>query len=151
MYESFAFHVTLSFLTGPELLSLQRVSRVFYHRIIPRFLIDQDRIINRPDRFGSKILDDTLTILSLKRLLTGHRIGMNLWRGSRDGFGSMVFHNLCNNKGKTLTLIRTKRGGVFGGYTDVPWSSNLQEPYVPSSGYGYFELSSSSYLFLVDG
>ncbi len=45
-----------------------------------------------------------------------------LWRGSQDGFSSSKFHNLCDNKGKTLTVVKTTRGFIIGGYTKEPWS-----------------------------
>ena len=150
---SFVIYDCVSFMSGPELLKLQQVNRVFYQKIVPEFLLnhqdhEHNRLINHTDRFGSNIMINTTTIRSLKQLLRGQKIEKNLWRGSRDGFGSRVFHDLCDEKGKTLTLIRTTRGGVFGGYTDIPWSSNLGEPYVPLSG--HFALSSSSFLILVD-
>jgi hypothetical protein len=46
-----------------------------------------------------------------------------LYRGSRDGTSSTIFHNKCNSMGATLTLIKTKDNYVFGGYTKNSWSS----------------------------
>ena len=40
-----------------------------------------------------------------------------LWRGSRHGFGTKKFHSLCDNKGPTLTVIKSTTGYIFGGYT----------------------------------
>ena len=37
--------------------------------------------------------------------------------------GDNYFHNYCNNKGYTLTLIRTTRGYRCGGFTTQNWSS----------------------------
>ena len=45
-----------------------------------------------------------------------------IYRGSRDGFGANDFHRLCDNKGKTLVLIKNTSGHVFGGFA-VPWES----------------------------
>jgi TLD len=36
---------------------------------------------------------------------------------SRDGKRAIEFHRKCDNKGPTVTLIRTKTGIVCGGYT----------------------------------
>ena len=47
----------------------------------------------------------------------------------RDGWTAGDFHSKCDGKGATLTLVRSKEGYVFGGYTAVPWSS-------PWFGYG---------------
>eukprot|EP01083_Nonionella_stella_P096954 272552_1 len=37
-----------------------------------------------------------------------------LYRGSRDGFRANVFHNKCDGKAKTLSIIRTDTNNVFG-------------------------------------
>jgi len=42
----------------------------------------------------------------------------------RDGFASGDFHKQCDNKGSTLTLIRSKDGHLFGGYSVLPWDSS---------------------------
>jgi hypothetical protein len=59
-----------------------------------------------------------------------------LYRASRDGFKAADFHRLCDNKGATVTVIRSNEGYVFGGYVDQSWRS--------SSGY---VASSSAFLF----
>ncbi|XP_065837467.1 uncharacterized protein [Oscarella lobularis] len=46
-----------------------------------------------------------------------------IYRGTRDGFAASSFHSLCNNKGPTITLIRSVGDCIFGGYSDVSWSS----------------------------
>ena len=46
-----------------------------------------------------------------------------LYRGSRDGTSSTIFHNKCNSMGATLTLIKTIDNYIFGGYTQKSWSS----------------------------
>ena len=48
-----------------------------------------------------------------------------LFQGSRDGFRSNIFHQKCDQKGKTITFIWVKETGrFFGAYTDIPWESN---------------------------
>jgi hypothetical protein len=47
-----------------------------------------------------------------------------LYRGSRDGFGSSNFHQKCDGKSNTLTVIETTKGFVFGGFTPVGWDSS---------------------------
>ena len=44
-----------------------------------------------------------------------------LWKGTRDGFGASVFHTKCNNKGPTLTIIKSNNDKIFGGYTSQSW------------------------------
>ena len=47
-----------------------------------------------------------------------------LYRGTRDGFDGKNFNRLCNNKGKTLALIKNTSGHIFGGFASVPWMFN---------------------------
>ncbi len=44
-----------------------------------------------------------------------------LMRVTRDGYKNDVFHKLCDGKGATLVVIKGAKGGVFGGFTSVPW------------------------------
>lgn len=46
-----------------------------------------------------------------------------LYRGSRDGFGSRTFHEKCNYKGETFSIIKTTKGYIFGGYTKINWDN----------------------------
>ena len=59
--------------------------------------------------------------------LPGKSVGDCLYRGSRDGMTARAFHEACDGKGTTLTLIRADEGGakyVFGGYTGASWNSD---------------------------
>ena len=46
-----------------------------------------------------------------------------LFKGSRDGFKAVDFHKHCDNKGPTVTIIKSEHGKIFGGYTTVSWTS----------------------------
>ena len=48
-----------------------------------------------------------------------------LYRGSRDGFEAKSFHEKCDNKGETLTIIESKDNYIFGGYTEINWDSTI--------------------------
>ena len=41
---------------------------------------------------------------------------------SKNGSKSEDFHNFCDNKGPTLTLIKTSKNHVFGGFTPLSWN-----------------------------
>ena len=62
-----------------------------------------------------------------------------LFRGSRDGWKSTDFHSNCDNKGPTITIIKSNAGKVCGGFTSLAWGS-------------YIGMKSdlSAYLFSVD-
>ena len=38
-------------------------------------------------------------------------------------FEASKFHELCDGKGKTVTLITTSTGNICGGFTSVSWAS----------------------------
>ena len=47
-----------------------------------------------------------------------------IYRGTRDGFTASAFHSFCDNKGPTITLIKSVGDCIFGGYSDVSWNSS---------------------------
>jgi len=47
-----------------------------------------------------------------------------LYRSSIDGTAAGTFHNKCNDKGPTLTLVKLQTNRIFGGYTSISWSSS---------------------------
>ena len=44
------------------------------------------------------------------------------WRAKTDGWAASTFHRNCDGKGPTVTIIKVG-SYIFGGYTDVSWSS----------------------------
>ena len=48
-----------------------------------------------------------------------------LFRKSRDGSNCSDFHRYCDNKGPTLTLVKTSKNYIFGGYTPFSWKSEI--------------------------
>ncbi len=46
-----------------------------------------------------------------------------IYRGTRDGSGCQKFHELCDNKGATLTLFHIKDGNIVGIYTPLSWDT----------------------------
>ena len=47
-----------------------------------------------------------------------------LYRASEDGDDLDSFYNKCGNKGPTISLIKTKKGRKFGGFSSVDWVKN---------------------------
>ncbi|CAG8635657.1 12124_t:CDS:2, partial [Cetraspora pellucida] len=51
-----------------------------------------------------------------------------LIRGSRDGFTPASFHEKCDNKGPTLTILKIKgENSILGGYNPLDWKSPKEE------------------------
>jgi len=46
-----------------------------------------------------------------------------LYRGTKDGMNATTFHNLCNNKGATISVMKSKAGKIFGGFMPDAWTS----------------------------
>ena len=47
-----------------------------------------------------------------------------LFRASRDGFAASLFHSKCDNKGPTITVVKSGEN-IFGGFTENAWTSKL--------------------------
>ena len=61
-------------------------------------------------------------------------------RGTKDGFLASTFHELCDGKGPTLTIVESEHGKIFGGFTSVSWSS-LNGRYLPDPTAFVFSLT----------
>jgi len=60
--------------------------------------------------------------IKLIGLPEGLQVVKCLYRKSRDGSAPRDFHRLCDNKGRTLTIVKVANGLIIGGYTDVFWA-----------------------------
>ncbi len=45
-----------------------------------------------------------------------------LYRGTKDGMTAEIFHEKCDNQGKTICLFLNKKDNIFGGYSSIPWA-----------------------------
>lgn len=61
--------------------------------------------------------------LQMNKWLEGDKKYTILYKASRDGCCATTFHNRCNNRGPTVTLLYNTYDSVFGGYTSVSWRS----------------------------
>ncbi len=64
--------------------------------------------------------DETVSLAEM----TESKDGILLYRASRDGFESLSFHNKCDGKENTITIIKTDGNYVFGGFTAAKWTSD---------------------------
>eukprot|EP01083_Nonionella_stella_P049772 132588_1 len=79
-----------------------------------------------------------------------HRSGSNdshhpfalkrIFSTEQQGFSAKKFHEVCDNKAKTLIIAESEYGNIFGGYTQVNW--------VPSKS-GKFQTDANAFLFLL--
>ena len=47
-----------------------------------------------------------------------------LYRASRDGWAASNFHSICDNKGPTVTVMKSGNN-IFGGYTEQSWDGKF--------------------------
>ena len=47
-----------------------------------------------------------------------------LFRASENEYSAFKFHEICDGHPNTITIIRNNFENIFGGYTNIPWSSN---------------------------
>ena len=75
--------------------------------------------------FDSKILNEKLTadFLRVCQFLDGQKFKL-LYRASSDGFGASDFHSKCDNVNKTITIVKSRNGNIFGGYTALCWDQS---------------------------
>lgn len=73
---------------------------------------------------GTTILDNKGSWI-LRNWLPYSKKGWQLiYKATKDGFQSATFHQKCDSKGDTVTIIQSKNGYIFGGYNAQPWSQN---------------------------
>ncbi|CAB4442824.1 unnamed protein product [Rhizophagus irregularis] len=85
------------------------------------FNIDSEIITTQHAELISKwidkleVTDDIRNMYEFKLLL----------RGSRDGFTSKKFHEICDNQSRTVTIIKVKGSKeILGGYNPIEWKSD---------------------------
>src|SRR3989338_5413241 len=83
---------------------------------------------------GSKILNNQQKETLSKFVGLNFEINNLLWQGSRDGFLELTFHSLCDNKGATITIIKSSKGFIFGGFSSISWNSTISD-YEDSSSF----------------
>ena len=71
-----------------------------------------------------KLIDDRIKNNDeiLKKKTINYKL---LYRETRDGDKAQTFHSKCDNKKPTLSIIKTKKGMRFGGYTEQTWNGNV--------------------------
>ena len=56
-----------------------------------------------------------------------------IYRGTRDGTTSIIFHDKCDNQGPTIILYKNENGYIFGGYASISWKSEGSYLKAPNS------------------
>jgi hypothetical protein len=91
-----------------------------------KILIDQ--ILFEKTKYDSFFKDSTiLTTASKRKLVAKYLFEYNdlikvskIYRTS-DGWTAAQIHAKIDNKGPTITIVKTNKNKIFGGFTTVPW------------------------------
>ena len=68
---------------------------------------------------------------------------------TKDGFNLSRFHELCDQIGKTLIVIKSEHNQIFGAYCDKPWNTNGK--YIEGDGKSFlFSFTKNRILKCVD-
>ncbi|MCQ2820500.1 MAG: TLD domain-containing protein, partial [archaeon] len=78
-------------------------------------------IIHNPNEL--KVIEDRLYKMLKKHVLKYNK----LYQGSIDGDSVAIFHSKCDGIKNTLVLVETAGTARFGGFTKMPWKSDLDE------------------------
>ncbi|EXX57601.1 carbohydrate-binding module family 13 protein [Rhizophagus irregularis DAOM 181602=DAOM 197198] len=148
----------IPFIQFYNLTSKEFMDKVFpYREILPEelyvnllktFLSLSDRNIKKPNprrTIDSRIITPQYAELISKWIdkleitdeLTSSYEFKLLFRGSRDGFTRKKFHEICDNKPRTVTIVKVKNSNeVLGGYNPLEWNS-----------YGRYGTTKDSFIF----
>ena len=113
-----------------------------YNYVKIKFKNDIEYLTENIKKFGNLEINNDLIYLKdsliinnnfdyMKTLFTWINIKKNieaelLYRKSRDGDSYEVFHQLCDNKGKTLCLFKITENCIIGAFTPIDWDNSRE-------------------------
>lgn len=65
-----------------------------------------------------------------------------VYKGSKDGMNATIFHEKCNNKGPTITIMKSKADKIFGAFMPDAWTS--RNGYINTSKSWLFSLTAKA-------
>ena len=86
----------------------------------------------KTNNFDSNILDKSDLIEKIYEW-TGCKKLELVYRGTKDGSKSNIFHNKCDNQGPTICLYKNEKGNIFGGYASISWTNSGDGHSAPDS------------------
>ena len=69
-----------------------------------------------------------------------------LYRATQNGFQGAQFHACCDNIAKTLIIIKTSNGYIFGGFTNALWRDQYKG-YGIHQGYNKLRQDNNAFIF----
>ncbi|KAJ5079697.1 hypothetical protein M0811_04007 [Anaeramoeba ignava] len=96
---------------------------------------------NFPQFADSEIITEEEYVKKLQEWINDNDFFSKMKKGFSakiDGFNSKKWHSICDDKGKTLVIIKTKQNFIFGGFTQVGFNGNTE--YINDSNAFIFSL-----------
>ncbi|PKK62805.1 BTB-domain-containing protein [Rhizophagus irregularis] len=102
----------------------------FYIEIMEYYCFDNIQLVNYIDSQMINLKEASFIanwISIMKQQKNDITYDFNLLvRGSRDGFSEKTFHEFCDNKGPTITIVRVKNSNeILGGFNPCNWISEI--------------------------
>ncbi|KAJ5070877.1 kelch-like protein [Anaeramoeba ignava] len=91
---------------------------------------EKSLIFKSRKRFKSKIIKEKEYFNKLKEWINDNEFFSKMKLGYSakiDGFDYKKWHEKCDDKGKTLVIIKTKDNFIFGGFTQIGWISSKND------------------------
>ena len=110
-----------------EILKKEIIDELKNEKVIE---IEKDEEINPIINYKSKIINNHLFKQLNKWINPFKSLKFELiFTASINGDDSKIFHEKCDGKGPTVTIIKGKNGHIFGGYVTIPFSSDKKSHY----------------------
>ncbi|KAJ5074854.1 pep-cterm sorting domain-containing protein [Anaeramoeba ignava] len=111
-----------------KLIQFQKLQNENDKKELNEFIEEENSFIFKPRiRFKSAIIQDIQHFKKLKEWINDNDFFCKMKLGFsaiRDGFNSKKWHDICDNKGKTLVIIKTLDNFIFGGFTQVGFTTD---------------------------
>ncbi|KAJ5070667.1 pep-cterm sorting domain-containing protein [Anaeramoeba ignava] len=113
-----------------KLIQFQKLQKQNDKKELDQFIQNENEnsLIFQPRvRFKSLIIQEKEHFKKLKEWINDDEFFYKMDLGfsaKRDGFDCNKWHSICDNKGKTLVIIKTKDNFIFGGFTQVGWTTD---------------------------
>ena len=91
---------------------------------LQNIILEFSRMIVGCDLLTMKEDLDFVNILSTKINISQNNPFTILYKASENDYSKDVFHDLCDGKAPTITIIESNAGNIFGGYTSKEWTSD---------------------------
>ena len=125
-------------------VDIKQLIKMFAKLTIDSHILSNEQTQKFLDKLSTSKITNMLNIYAKKFKL--------LYRGSENGYSAKKFHELCDGHGPTFVIIHNQFGNIFGGYTNVKWSSDDRhnaQSHIRRDAYAKWKYDKDAFLFLI--